>query len=107
MYYFKIYENCLKYNWITNLFYDRIRARKNIHKGWGCNLMYVAKYESAKTGISDRLTKFKRGDRVLTNNSKTGTVVRLKKDELGEYFVVQLDTLSGEYAYDAWDLKRL
>ena len=69
--------------------------------------MYVAKYESTKTGIPDRFTKFKRGDRVLTYNSKTGTVVRHEKDEAGEYFVVQLDVLSGEYAYDAWDLTRL
>ncbi|AFM00806.1 MULTISPECIES: hypothetical protein [Desulfitobacterium] len=69
--------------------------------------MYVARYESTKTGIPDRLPKFKRGDRVLTYNSKMGTVVRLEKDEYGEYFVVQLDVLTGEYAYDAKDLTRL
>lgn len=69
--------------------------------------MHVAKFESTKTGIPNRFPKFKRGDRVLTYNSKMGTVVRLEKDELGEYFVVQLDVLSGEYAYDAKDLTRL
>ena len=54
-----------------------------------------------------RTPKFKEGDRVLTDNHKYGTVIRTEVDELGEYFVVQLDKLDGEYAYDVWDLKKV
>lgn len=69
--------------------------------------MYLEKYEFTKTGSPERMTRFKQGDRVITYNSKKGTIVRLDKDELGEYLVVQLDVLSGEYAYEPSDLKKL
>ncbi|MGE4272690.1 MAG: hypothetical protein ACRKFN_02290 [Desulfitobacterium sp.] len=69
--------------------------------------MYVAQYETTKHGIPFSLKKFKRGDRVITYNSILGTVVRLEKDEYGEYLIVQLDTLSGEYAYESRDLTKL
>lgn len=54
-----------------------------------------------------KTTRFQVGDRVMTNNCRLGTVVRLDKDELGEYIVVQLDILSGEFAYDYGDLEKL
>jgi len=47
------------------------------------------------------------GDRVITSNSRVGTVVRLDHDELGDYIVVKLDMLRGEFAYDPWDLKKI
>ena len=66
------------------------------------------KYESSKANNQRKtLTSFQRGDRVITNNSRLGTVVRLDKDEQGEYLVVQLDILPGEFAYDAWDLEKV
>ncbi|AGA69525.1 hypothetical protein Desdi_2082 [Desulfitobacterium dichloroeliminans LMG P-21439] len=70
--------------------------------------MYVAQFESTtKHGIPFSLQKLRRGDRVITYNSKMGTVVRLEKDEYGEYFIVQLDVMAGEYAYEARDLRKL
>lgn len=69
--------------------------------------MNFAKYESNKYSYIERTPKFKEGDRVITDNQKYGTVVRTEVDELGEYFVVQLDKLAGEYAYDSWDLKKV
>jgi len=70
--------------------------------------MLAMKYESSKANNQRKtLTSFQRGDRVITNNSRLGTVVRLDKDEQGEYLVVQLDILPGEFAYDAWDLEKV
>lgn len=54
-----------------------------------------------------KTTRFQVGDRVMTNNCRLGTVVRLDKDELGEYIVVQLDVLNGAFAYDYADLEKL
>lgn len=50
---------------------------------------------------------FQVGDRVITNNSRLGTVVRLDKDEQGEYVVVSLDVLPKQFAYDPWDLEKV
>ncbi|HZW83025.1 MAG TPA: hypothetical protein VFF14_06295 [Candidatus Deferrimicrobium sp.] len=47
------------------------------------------------------------GDRVITANCRLGTVIRLDHDELGDYIVVQLDLLKGEFAYDPWDLEKV
>ena len=69
--------------------------------------MYAAKYEPTKNEIPRGFSKFRRGDRVMTYNSKKGTVVRLEKDEYGEYFVVKLDAFSGEYAYEASNLVKI
>lgn len=44
------------------------------------------------------------GDRVQTYNNRKGEIVRIERDEFGEYVVVKLDNLSWEYAYDPWDL---
>lgn len=51
--------------------------------------------------------RFQVGDRVITCNCRLGTVVRLDWDELGEYAVVRLDILPGEFAYDPWDLEKV
>lgn len=47
------------------------------------------------------------GDRVITANCRLGTVIRLDRDEFGEYIVVKLDLLKGEFAYDPWDLEKV
>ncbi|KLU67898.1 hypothetical protein DEAC_c03050 [Desulfosporosinus acididurans] len=51
--------------------------------------------------------KFKVGDRVTTSNRCLGTVVRIDRDEIGEYVVARLDILPGEFAYDPWDLEKI
>ncbi|MEA4902826.1 hypothetical protein [Desulfitobacterium sp.] len=43
----------------------------------------------------------------MTSNCRLGTIVRVDKDELGEYCVVVLDIVSGEYAYDFADLEKI
>jgi preprotein translocase subunit YajC len=73
--------------------------------------MLAMKYESLNAN-SQRKTPmmyrtFQRGDRVITNNSRLGTIVRVDKDDQGEYLVVKLDILQGEFAYDAWDLEKV
>lgn len=50
---------------------------------------------------------YQAGDRVITNNCRLGTVVRIDRDELGEYLIVSLDILPGEFAYDPWDLEKI
>lgn len=54
-----------------------------------------------------RTTRFQVNDRVLTSNCRLGTVVRVDKDEFGEYMVVRLDILAGEFAYEYGDLEKL
>lgn len=54
-----------------------------------------------------RTTRFQVGDRVLTSNCRLGTIVRVDKDEFGEYMVVRLDILAGEFAYEYGDLEKL
>ncbi|MDQ7093978.1 hypothetical protein REC12_10290 [Desulfosporosinus sp. PR] len=51
--------------------------------------------------------KFKVGDRVTTSNGCLGTVVRIDRDEVGEFIVARLDILPGEFAYDPWDLDKI
>ncbi len=73
--------------------------------------MLAMKYESLKVN-SQRKTSmayktFQLGDRVITNNSRLGTIVRVDKDDQGEYLVVKLDILPGEFAYDAGDLEKV
>ena len=52
-------------------------------------------------------SKFQVGDRIETSNHRIGTVVRLDRDELGDFIVAQLDILPGEFAYDYWDLEKI
>jgi hypothetical protein len=69
--------------------------------------MVVMKVDSPKNNILRKNLIYQVGDRVITNNSRLGTVVRLDKDEQGDFVVVQLDILPGEFAYDAWDLEKV
>ncbi|MDR3602716.1 MAG: hypothetical protein P4L49_19935 [Desulfosporosinus sp.] len=54
-----------------------------------------------------RQRQFQIGDRVLTCNRCLGTVVRVDRDEIGDYIVARLDCIRGEFAYDPWDLERI
>ena len=47
------------------------------------------------------------GDLVITPNNCLGTVVRLDRDDLGDYFIVKLVLLKWEFAYDPWELKKV
>ena len=47
------------------------------------------------------------GDRIITPNCRLGTVIRLDHDTLGDFIVVNLDLLKGEFAYDLWDLEKV
>lgn len=67
--------------------------------------MLATKFEQKSNSLR-RITQYLVGDRVMTNNCRLGTVVRVDKDELGEYIVVRLDILPGEFAYDSWDLEK-
>lgn len=61
-----------------------------------------------ETGSSYRRKRqFQVGDRVTTSNNCLGTVVRVDRDEVGEYIVARLDILPGEFAYDPWDLEKI
>lgn len=53
-----------------------------------------------------RNQRFEVGDRVVTSNSRLGTVIRVERDEWGEYYVLTLDVLAGEFAYDCSDLEK-
>ena len=54
-----------------------------------------------------RQRQFQIGDRVITCNRRFGTVVRVDRDEIGDYIVACLDIIRGEFAYDPWDLKKI
>lgn len=53
-----------------------------------------------------RQKQFRIGDRVITCNHCLGTVVRVDRDEIGDYIVARLDIIRGEFAYDPWDLEK-
>ena len=50
---------------------------------------------------------FEVGDRVETCNHCIGTVVRVDRDEIGVFIVVQLNIIHGEFAYDPSDLEKI
>jgi len=54
-----------------------------------------------------RQRKLQVGDRVITCNRCLGTVVRVDRDEIGDYIVARLDIIRGEFAYDPWDLTKI
>jgi len=54
-----------------------------------------------------RQRQFQVGDRVNTNNNCLGTVIRTDRDDVGDYIVVRLDILPGEFDYDAWELEKI
>lgn len=69
--------------------------------------MLAARNEQKPYSFKKIVPKYQIGDRVVTNNCRLGTVVRLDRDELGDYIVVHLDVCSGDYAYDASDLEKV
>ncbi len=69
--------------------------------------MLALKRDSEGTTPVRSRHRFQVGDRVITCNCRLGTVVRVDRDDLGEYIVVQLDILPGEFAYDPWDLEKV
>ncbi|HVJ50342.1 hypothetical protein [Desulfitobacterium sp.] len=68
--------------------------------------MLAMTHEQNSTSLRKK-AQFQVDDRVMTNNCRLGTVVRVDKDEFGEYIVVRLDILPGEFAYDYCDLEKL
>ena len=67
--------------------------------------MFTINSESIPGSSFHRHRKFEVGDRVNTCNNCLGTVVRIDRDEVGDYVVARLDILPGEFAYDPWDLE--
>lgn len=63
------------------------------------------KFETGTSGRRECL--FQIGDRVNTDNCCIGTVIRLDRDEVGDYIVVRLDILPGEFDYDPWELEKI
>jgi len=55
----------------------------------------------------NRKNKLRVGDPVITNNSRLGIVVRLGRDDFGDYIVVKLDLRKWEFTYDPWDLEKV
>jgi len=47
------------------------------------------------------------GDFVITHNSRLGRVVRLGRDDFGDYIIVKLDLIKLEFSYDPWDLEKV
>jgi len=47
------------------------------------------------------------GDAVVTQNNRTGKVVKVETDSTGSYVIVKLDVLSGEYAFDIGELRKV
>lgn len=46
------------------------------------------------------------GDPVITENSRLGVVVRLGRDDFGDYIIVKLESAKWEFSYDPWDLAK-
>ncbi|EGW38095.1 hypothetical protein DOT_4039 [Desulfosporosinus sp. OT] len=69
--------------------------------------MAIIMREPEPRSFHRRQQQFKIGDRVITCNRCLGTVVRLDRDEKGDYIVARLDIMRGEFAYDPWDLKKI
>jgi hypothetical protein len=47
------------------------------------------------------------GDLVITHNSRPGIVVRLGRDDFGDYIIVKLDLIKWEFSYDPCDLEKV
>lgn len=69
--------------------------------------MLAIKREQESVSPLRRQRQFQVGDRVITNNCRLGSVVRVDRDEQGDFLVVRLDILPGEFAYDPWDLEKI
>lgn len=69
--------------------------------------MFKSKHSFKSTPSSRKKHKFKVGDRIETFNNCRGTVVRIDRDEIGDYIVARLDAMPHEFAYDPDDLKAI
>jgi len=68
----------------------------------------VAFNRNSETGTSlRRQCQFQIRDRIITNNRCLGTVIRIEHDEVGDYIVVRLDILPGEFDYDPGELEKI
>lgn len=47
------------------------------------------------------------GDQVITQNNRLGKVVRLDRDDFGDYVIVKFILLNWEFAYDPWELQKV
>ncbi len=54
----------------------------------------------------NRKTNIVVGDPVITHNNRLGIVVRLGRDDFGDYIIVKLNLLKWEFSYDPWDLEK-
>ena len=55
----------------------------------------------------NRNTNIVVGDPVITHNNRFGIVVRLGRDNFGDYIIVRLNLLKWEFSYDPWDLEKV
>ena len=69
--------------------------------------MVVINRKSEKGNYLRHQLQFQIGDRVNTYNHCVGTVIRLDRDNVGDYIVVRLDILPGEFHYDPWELDKI
>jgi len=67
--------------------------------------MVAINRKSQTSNYLRRQRQFHIGDRVNTNNDCLGTVIRLDRDDGGDYIVVRLDILPGEFDYEPWELE--
>jgi len=54
----------------------------------------------------NRKSKILVGDPVITHNNRLGKVVRLGRDNYGDYIIVKLNLVKWEFSYDPWDLEK-
>jgi hypothetical protein len=47
------------------------------------------------------------GDSVITSNNRTGKIIKMESDVNGSYAIVKLDALSGEYAFELSELRKV
>jgi hypothetical protein len=69
--------------------------------------MFPIKRESGTGSPNRRKSQFQVGDRAIAINSQSGTVIRVDRDESGDYIVLRLDILPGDFAYDPWELEKI
>ncbi len=69
--------------------------------------MFPIKRESGTGYPMRRRSQFQVGDRAIAINSQSGTVIRVDRDESGDYIVLRLDILPGDFAYDPWELEKV
>lgn len=69
--------------------------------------MFPKKREFGTGSPIRRKFQFQVGDRAITSNSLSGTVIRVDRDESGDYIVLRLDIIPGDFAYDIGELEKI